>query len=84
MPTLAQELRSALTSLDRTNVDDLSYRNLFSSFTKTRLRPGETWRLRLLQWCEREELYEALCANEIVEPEGRATCYTTAFNNERT
>ena len=55
MNTLAQALREALTELDTAKAIDSAYREMFSTFAKKPLRPGETWRLRLLQWCEREE-----------------------------
>ena len=56
--TLAQDIRATITELDRLNSGDEAYRQQFSTFTKQRLRKGETWRLRLLLWCEREELAE--------------------------
>ena len=55
MNTLAQALREALTELDTAKASDSAYREMFSTFVKKPLRPGETWRQRLLQWCEREE-----------------------------
>ena len=57
MATLASELRSKLTALDASGADDMAYRNAFSSATRNRLQRGQTWRLRLLRWCEAEERF---------------------------
>ena len=56
--TLAQDLRRTITTLDQCKSSDETYRELFSSFTKRPLRKGETWRKRLVAWCEREEQLE--------------------------
>lgn len=59
MPTLAQDLRNMINDLDARNSGDDTYRTAFSTFIRTRLRPGQTWRDRLVVWCEREEQIEA-------------------------
>ena len=77
MPTLAQELRSTLQQLDNAGAYDNFYREAFSTFAKTRLRPGETWRDRLVRWCESEERQEALDASANT----RLTKWQTALNH---
>jgi hypothetical protein len=53
--TLAQDLRNMITELDRANANDDVFRQAFSSFAREPPRQGQTWRQRLVRWCEREE-----------------------------
>jgi len=60
MTTLAQHLRETIMELDQaTTTPDADYRAAFSTYAKMRLRRGETWRNRLIAWCEREEAIES-------------------------
>jgi hypothetical protein len=43
-----------LAELDRTNAPDEAYRDALSTGSKDPLKPGETWRSRLVKWVEQE------------------------------
>jgi hypothetical protein len=50
----ATKAAAMLAELDAVGAPDGDYRAAFSSGSKDRLRPGETWRSRLVSWVERE------------------------------
>ena len=49
-----------LASLDRANAPDEAYREAFSTGAKNPLKPGETWRGRLVKWVEQERAATAV------------------------
>jgi len=53
--TLPQHLRALLAELDARAADDNEYKAAFSTYTKQRLRRGETWRHRLTTWADKAE-----------------------------
>jgi len=54
-----------LKELDEAKAPDSEYRACFSSWTRERLKRGETWRDRLVRWAEYEEA--ALARREQLE-----------------